>query len=126
MIATDGRVAEFVGRTIDSHIFPPFTCMGIERRGKIVAGVVFNCFTGPDVEVTVAGHGWTRDFLREVGRYVFDQLGCVRAQITTDQEQVARLAERLGGMREGILRNKYGKGRDGIVIGVLEQEYRYR
>jgi RimJ/RimL family protein N-acetyltransferase len=57
---------------------------------------------------------------------VYDQLGCVRAQFTTEQESVARLAERLGGRREGVLRDKFGRGRDGIVIGVLEQEYRFR
>jgi len=126
VIVTDDRVAKFVGARVDAIIYPPFTAMGIERDGEIIGGVVFNCFTGPDVEVTVAGRGWTRGFLSSVGAYVFGQLGCVRAQITTEQESVARLAERLGGRREGVLRDKFGRGRDGIVIGVLEQEYKFR
>lgn len=126
MIVTDDRVGRFVGERVGAIIFPPFTAMGIERGGEIIGGVVFNCFTGHDVEATVAGRGWSRGFFKAVGAYVFGQLRCVRMQFTTDQEPVARLAERLGGKREGVLRDKFGRGRDGIVIGVLEQEYRFR
>lgn len=100
--------------------------MGIERDGEVIAGAVFNCFTGPDIEVTVAGHGWTRGFFKAVGQYVFEQLGCVRLQITTEQEAIARVSERMGGKREGVLRDKFGRGRDGIILGVLDREYRFR
>lgn len=123
MIVTDDRVARFVGARCGCIIYPPFTCMGIERDGEIIGGVVFNCFTGPDVEVTVAGRGWTRGFLRSVGVYAFEQLGCIRMTVTTESETVACIAERLGGKREGTAINKFGRGRDGIVIGVLEEDY---
>ena len=126
MIVTDERVAPFVGQRIGAIIYPPFTAMGIEQNGNIIGGAVFNCFTGHDVEVTVAGKGWTRGFFESVGAYVFDQLGCGRITVTTEHEAVARIAERLGGKREGVLRDKFGRGRDGIVLGVLEQEYRFR
>lgn len=126
MIVTDDRVPKFVGERVGAIIYPPFTCMGIERSGQIIGGAVFNCFTGPDLEVTVAGQGWSRSFFKAVGEYVFDQLGCVRMQITTEHERIARVSERMGGKREGLLRDKFGKGRDGIVIGVLEQEYKFR
>ena len=126
MIVTDQRVARFVGARIDAIIYPPYTCMGIERDGEIIGGAVFNCFTGHDVEATIAGRGWSRRFLQAVGTYVFEQLKCGRIQVTTEQVAVARIAERLGGKREGVLRDKFGRGRDGIVIGVLEQEYRFR
>jgi hypothetical protein len=125
LIVTDDRVARFVGERIGSVIYPPFTAIGIERGGEIVAGAVFNCFTGHDVEITVAGKGWTRAFFRAVGSYVFDDLKCGRFQFTTASEGTARLAERLGGVREGILRDKFGHGRDGIVLGVLRGEYRF-
>lgn len=126
MIVTDIRVAQFVEARMGREIIPPFTCLGIERDGEIAAGAVFNCFIGSSIEATVAGKGWTRAFFRAAGEYAFDQLGCERVEFTTEQEAVARLAERLGGQREGLLRNKFGKGRDGIVIGVLQQEYRFR
>ena len=123
MIVADARVSEFVSAQINTLIFPPFTCAGIERDGRIIAGAVFNCFTGADIEATIAGHGWTRGFIRAVGQYVYGQLGCVRMQVSTEQELVARFAERLGGKREGIMRDKFGKGRDGILIGILADEY---
>lgn len=126
MIVTDERVARFVSERLGFGLCPPFTCMGIERAGNIVGGVIFHCFEGASVHVTVAGSGWTRGFLRAVGAYVFDQLGCLRMTITTEQESVARLAERLGGQREGVLRDQFGRGRNGIVLGVLESEYRFR
>ena len=126
MIVTDDRVARFVGARVNAIIYPPFTCMGIERDGQVIGGAVFNCFTGHDLEVTVAGHGWTRGFLKAVGDYVFRQLGCIRMQVTTEQEAIARVSERMGGRREGVLRDKFGRGRDGIVLGILEAEYRFK
>ena len=123
MIVTDERVARFVGAQIGSIIYPPFTCMGLEQDGEIVGGAVFNCFTGHDIELTLAGRVWSRPFLKALGEYAFKQLGCIRVQMTTEQEAVARYAERLGGKREGVLRNKFGRGRDGIVIGLLSEEY---
>lgn len=126
MIITDERAARFVSQRLGLGLCPPFTCMGIERTGKTVGGVIFHCFEGASVHVTVAGTGWTRGFMKAVGVYVFDQLGCLRVTITTEQEAVAQLAERLGGKREGVLRDQFGSGRDGIVIGILESEYRFR
>lgn len=126
MIVTDERVARFVSERLGFGLCPPFTCVGMERGGKIIGGVIFHCFEGASVHVTVAGTGWTRGFLKAVGGYVFDQLGCLRMTITTEQESVARLAERLGGQREGVLRDQFGNGRNGIVLGVLESEYRFR
>lgn len=123
MIVTGDRVAAFVGARIDAIIYPPFTAMGIERRGELIAGAVFNCFTGHDIEVTVAGHGWTRGFIQAVGDYVYRQMGCVRMQITTEHQFVAHLAERLGGKREGILRDKFGRGKNGILVGILAEEF---
>ena len=126
MIVTDDRVARFVGAQIDAIIYPPFTCIGIERNGEIIAGAIFNCFTGHDVELTLAGQGWNRPFLRAIGEYPFGQLGCYRVQMTTEQEKVAEYAERLGARREGLLRGKFGPGRDGIVLGILAHEYKFR
>lgn len=123
MIVTDDRVARFVGKNIETIIYPPFTCMGIERDDEIIAGAVFNCFTGPCIEVTVAGSGWDRSFFKAIGVYVFDQLKCCRIQVTTESENTARLAERMGCQREGVLRDKFGAGRDGIVLGALKREY---
>lgn len=123
-IVVDDRVARFVGERCETIICPPFTAMGIERRGEIIAGVVFNCFTLHDIAVTVAGERFTRAFLRAVGNYVFNQLGCLRMSITTEQDQVVDYAKRLGAQTEGRKRNHFGRGRHGIVLGILKEDWK--
>lgn len=125
MIVADERVAEFIGARCGFTPCPPYTVMGIERGGEIACGLLFNCFEGVNIHVTAAGSGWGRDFLAEVGRYVFEQLGCLRMTFVTEQERVARLVEQIGGKREGVMRDHFGTGRDGIIIGVLRGEYKY-
>lgn len=126
MIVTDDRVVQFVSAALQARLFPPFTAIGIETDGHIVAGVVFNCFEGADVHATVAGHGWTREFLTAVGEYVFVTLGYERITAQTEQPHIVRFAERLGGQLEGLKRNHFGKGRDAFIVGILAEEYKFR
>lgn len=125
MIATDDRVALFVAQQTGTRIIPPYTAMGIDIGGEIIGGAIFNHFTGADLHLTAAGHGWTRGFLADVGEYVFHQLGCVRMTAITEQPKVVRLAERLGGEVEGLMRNHFGTGRDAFVIGFLKQDWKF-
>lgn len=125
MIVTDERVARFVGERCGTIIYPPFTVMGIEKNGEISAGVVFNAYTGNDIEVTVAGGPFNRDFIAAVGKYVFEQVGCLRMSITTEQPKVIEIAQRLGAQTEGLKRNRFGKGRDGTILGILREDWNY-
>lgn len=125
MIVTDERVARFVGERCETIIFPPFTTMGIERDGQVNAGAVFNCYTGNDIAVTVAGGPFTRGFISEVGRYVFETVGCLRMSITTEQPKIIEIATRLGAQLEGCKRNHFGIGRDGIVLGILKEDWKF-
>jgi hypothetical protein len=125
MIVVGERVSRFVGEKCGSIIYPPFTAMGIERDGKIIAGAVFNCYTGNDISVTVAGGPFTRGFIASVGKYVFEQIGCLRISITTEQPRVIEIAHRLGAQTEGLKRNHFGKGRDGTVLGILREDWNY-
>lgn len=43
----------------------------------------------------------------------------------TEQPKIVRIGERLGGQVEGCLRNHFGPMRDGYVIGILKNEYRF-
>ena len=123
MIVTDASVAEFVERIIGRPIIPPFTCIGVERDGVVVAGAVFNCYTRADIHVTVAGLP-TRSLIRSVGKYAYGQLGCQRMTVITEQPKIAEYAQRLGGAVEGILRNQFGAGRDGVLIGILRDDWK--
>lgn len=123
---TDDRVALLVGAACRTVFHPPYACIGIEKNGEVVGGVVFNCYEGNDIHATVAGKGWTPEFLRTVGRYAFDTLGCERITAKTEQASVVRIAERLGGQIEGELRNHFGPGRNAFVVGILKDEYRFK
>lgn len=125
MIVTDDRVAVFVAKHTGTIINPPYTLMGIEQRGEIVSGVVFNHFTGHDIHMTVAGRGWTKGFIADVGEYLFGQLRCLRVTIITEQPKVVRLAEKLGGQVEGLMRNHFGADRNAFVVGILKQDWKY-
>lgn len=126
MIVTSERVARFVAERCEIVLCPPYTCMGIERNGEIVAGVVFNHFSQFDICVTVAGDkgAFTLPFIRAVGAYVFDQLGLLRMTINTPHEAVIDFAERLGGQVEGVKRNQFGAGRNGTVLGILKEDWK--
>ncbi|MGB7241269.1 MAG: GNAT family protein [Sulfitobacter sp.] len=124
MIVADERVARFISQKIGYPLCPPYTVMGIERDGEIIAGALFNQFEGFDVHVTIAGTGWTKGFAEAVGQYVFGQLGCLRMTATTRFPKVAEYAERLGGKVEGRLRNHFGVGQDAIIIGILHTEWK--
>jgi hypothetical protein len=125
VIVTGERVASFVGKRCETIIYPPFTAMGIERGGEIKAGVVFNCYTGNDIAVTVAGEGFNRSFIASVGRYVFDQIGCLRMSITTMKPEVIRIAQRLGAQVEGVKRNHFGKGKHATILGILREDWNF-
>lgn len=125
MIVTDERVARFVSETIGVGFIPPYTCMGIEKDGQIIGGVLFNIFEGSDIHISVAGTGWTKGFLAEVGHYVFTLLQCERMTAITENPEVVRLAQRLGGEIEGAMRNHYGKGRDGFIVGFLREDWKF-
>ncbi|GMM93120.1 GNAT family N-acetyltransferase [Qipengyuania sp. MTN3-11] len=125
MIVAGEGVARFVSEQVGAAICPPYSTMGLMRGDRLVAGVVFNQFEGFDVHVTLAGRGWTKGFVEAVGEYVFRQLGCLRLTATTEQPEVISYAQRLGGEVEGRLRDHFGPGRDGIIIGILRSEWKF-
>ena len=125
-VVSDMRVAEMVAGACKVRFAPPLSCIGIEKDGEVIGGVVFNCFEGTDIHATVAGKGWSPEFLRIVGKYIFGTLGCERVTAKTEQASVVRIAQKLGGQVEGELRNHFGPGRNATIIGILRDEYRFK
>lgn len=125
MIHFGDDVARFVSEQLGFGLCPPFVGLGLKRGNEIVAGIIVNHFEGADCHITAAGKGWTRAFLRAVGSYVYGQLGCERMTFITEQQEVAALGLRLGGMIEGRMRSHFGPGRDAVIVGVLRSEWKY-
>jgi len=62
-------------------------------------------------------------------QYAFEDLGCIRVQLKTDQlnERSQRAIERLGAVKEGVLRNHMirpdGTIRDSVYYSILDREW---
>jgi RimJ/RimL family protein N-acetyltransferase len=62
-------------------------------------------------------------------KYAFEKMNCIRVQFKTDarNERSVRAIERLGAVREGVLRNHYilldGTFRDSVYFSILNQEW---
>ena len=76
---------------------------------------------GLEIGWTWLGRAWQRTAINTEAKYLllshaFDTLGAARVQLKTDlrNEQSQRAIERLGAVREGVLR-KYQKVRDGFI-----------
>jgi hypothetical protein len=123
----DLRIAAFVADQCGCGFVRPYTTLGWERNGELVGGVVFNCFTGHDIELTLAGRGTvTRQAMRDIADYVFRQLGASRGSIRTraSRRDIIDQAERIGFKREGYHPRLFGDD-DGVSFGMTRDDCRW-
>lgn len=119
-------VADFVYNIFGRKPTPPYVAIGTEIDGVIVNGVIINVWTGFDAHVTIGGTKWTKGLLAVIHHYAYQSLGCIRLTVITEQTSIVRYAERLGGEVEGLLRNQFGPGRDGVLVGILKEDWERR
>ena len=125
------RVAKWVGERVDEQYFAGAEAIGLEKDGKLIAGVVFNMYTGPSISMHVAaepGTYWlTKDFLWRCFAYPFLQLRCNRVTGLTkaDNIQAQKFIEHLGFKHEGIIRRGWADGTDVVLYGMLKDECRF-
>jgi hypothetical protein len=123
---SDQRIADYVCKRTGIVLGgSDFTALGVIEDGRIIAGLVFNHFTGNDIHMTAAGEprGFSPIFLRRVGDYVFGELGCLRVSFTTERRGVIKRAMRLGARVEGFKRDHFGIGRAGTMLGLLKDDW---
>lgn len=71
----DEKVLSYLESRLDTKLNPPFTTIGIEKRGEIVGGWLFNDYNGHNVEISVAlDTQLTRGMIRAVKDYLFNQM----------------------------------------------------
>lgn len=128
----DARVKAWVAPQVAETSFENTAVgIGLEQDGELIAGVVFNMYTGPGISIHVAavpGKRWmTRDYLFRTFAYPFLQLNCFRITglVRTDNLDAQRFNEHLGFKREGLLRRACDDGTDMIVYGMLKEECRW-
>lgn len=107
-----------------------YQAIGWERRGALIAVVIFNSYSGVDISMhvrAIPGKRWlTREALRAAFRYPFIQLGCRRVTAEVPSRNTAALSfdKALGFQYEGTKRD--GTVDDDIVIlGMRRSECRW-
>lgn len=127
----DELVRNWVAERVDEDRFQNDVAIGLAEDGELIAGVVYNMFTGPSISMHVAampGRRWmTKDFLWRAFAYPFIQLGCQRVTglVREDNLDAQRFDEHLGFVREGLLRSACEDGQNMILYGMLRKECRW-
>jgi RimJ/RimL family protein N-acetyltransferase len=127
----DERVVRWVGERVNEDAFGQAVGIGLEEDGELIAGVVFNMYTGPSISMHVAavpGRRWmTKEYLRRCFAYPFIQLNCRRITglVRVDNFVAQKFDEHLGFKREGLVREACDDGTDMILYGMLKSECRF-
>lgn len=125
------RVIDWVGKRVNELDFGSANGIGLEEDGELIAGVVFNLYTGPSISMHVAavpGKRWmTKEYLWRCFAYPFLQLKCNRITglVRADNYEAQRFDEHLGFKREGVMRRACDDGADMLVYGMLREECRF-
>jgi RimJ/RimL family protein N-acetyltransferase len=125
-------IVPWVGHRVDEDRFgDDCVALGLQEDGELIAGVVFNWYTGPSISMHVAaepGRRWlNRDFLYRCFAYPFLQLKCNRVTgfVRVDNLDAQRFDEHLGFKREGVIRQGAEDKTDFILYGMLKDECRW-
>lgn len=83
-------------------------------------------FSGHDAEIGWAGEpGWiSRRFLKVMYQYWFEQLGLRRitGRIDADNQTPMEQCQRLGFVKEGVMREASKDGKDVFIFGLLKKD----
>ena len=128
----EDKIVPWVGQRIEEDRFgKDCVALGLEEDGELIAGVVFNWYTGPSIAMHVAaepGRRWlNRDFLHRCFAYPFLQLNCHRVTglVRVDNLDAQRFDEHLGFVKEGVIRQGADDKTDFILYGMLKDECRW-
>jgi hypothetical protein len=130
LIGADAFVAAWVHSLVPQAGTVNVAALGVVRRGRLVAGCVYQNFRTIDIDVVMAADSpsWALpDTLRALFGYPFLQLGVVRltAIIGRANKRSRRLAEGLGFRLEGRARRALDGREDAMIYGMLREECRF-
>lgn len=119
-------LAHWAGERIGVSDWGPCKCIGVMRRGEIVAVAVYNQWRHPNIEgsfVSTTPRWATPDAVRAMLRYPFVQLGCKRITATTEatNQRMRAFLCRLGFREEGVHPDALPTG-DAVTLGLLRKD----
>lgn len=116
-VGRDAEVVNLVAGELDICMAPSIIAFGIVRENPhdpLDGGVVLTNYNGSNVYVTIWMPGsLRRGLIRDLYRYVFRDLGCLRLSARTRRDNAAmrKLLPRLGFEFEGVQRQYFGPGK---------------
>lgn len=131
IISDPGRVFDFVRAYTPVNKVEGMQGLGLERDGKLVAGVLYEGFNGRNVWMhvgAVPGGRWmTKLYLQTCFHYPFVTLGCSRVSGYVEAWNVAarRFDEHLGFRQEAALKGAASDGGDVILYAMRREECKY-
>lgn len=129
-----GEVLNWVCKGLDENPaeYGNNIALGLYLEDKLIAGVIFNDIRpNRDVWLTIYSENkkWcNKRILRLIFDFIFDKIGAERASafVSKDNEPSINLVEKLGFVREGLLRHYRDNGKDCFVYGMLKSECKWR
>ncbi len=115
-------VGEFAVETLDGVLLGDCGCYDVNEQSR-------NCQVGWMIgDPAMRGRGYGTDMIRVLLKYLFCERNMMRVMLTVNayNEKGVKLYEKLGFVREGVLRdNTYTRGRyhDEYVYAMLRREY---
>jgi RimJ/RimL family protein N-acetyltransferase len=140
LIQTDADMGNWVRNLLDRQskgTDMPFAVIHLES-GRVVGATRYMEVHPEHRRLEIGGTWYGLEFQRTAVnteckylllKYAFETLDCIRVQFKTDMrnERSLRAIERIGAVREGILRNHYilpdGKKRDSVYFSILDREW---
>lgn len=120
------RAKRYVEAKETVAICDPYIGLLIERDGLPVGAFILNDYTpGQNIEMSavISGPVSVAD-LRDIFRYCFTRVRRVTARTSINNTRTIHMLEVLGFMREGLLREWFRDGSDGVLFGLLKKEQR--
>jgi len=131
IISDAARVFDFVRQYTPVQEVAGTQGIGLERDGRLVAGVLYEGFNKHNVWMHVGaepGCRWmTKLYLKTCFHYPFVTLGCSRVSgyVEAWNEAARRFDEHLGFKQEAVLKGAASDGGDVILYAMRREECRY-
>lgn len=123
------RIGKWVTEKAGGQYQPGNTGIALERDGELVVGIMYDGYT----EASISMHSrcddpkaTTREFYRIIFDYPFNQLKVKRATVivSTANERAQQIDERLGFVREAVLKDYFPDG-DAIIYYMNKEQCRW-
>jgi RimJ/RimL family protein N-acetyltransferase len=131
IVSNPSRVLAFINQYQPLAAVAGLKGLGLERDGRLIAGVAYEGFNGQNVWMHVAatpGAKWmTRGYLRYCFQYPFEELGVNRVSgyVEASNTQACRFDEHLGFVQEARLRGVAADGGDVVIYQMQRHQCRF-